>query len=159
MARFGGHSEACGFTLSSADHLAIFKESFLSYANEKLAGYEFSAYTLIEADVNLSDIDLALLEVLNKFEPFGQGNSKPLFLLKNLAVVSADFLGEKKEHLRLRVKQSDYPRVFKAMSFWTADDWKESLLPGATFDAIAELGINEWNGSREMEIKIIDIHL
>jgi len=45
------------------------------------------------------------------------------------------------------------------MWFGQAKEWIDKLNVGATIDAVVELGINEWNGRREIEFKVVDLRI
>jgi len=158
LARFGGHTQACGFTLRSDEHVSKFREIMLEQAEKELGKIDLNPFITIDAEVELKNVNLNLLEELDKFEPYGEANPKPLFLLKNLFVAALDYLGENNQHLRLMIKQAENPKLYKMLCFWGAEKWQD-LAIGSRIDAVCELGINEWNGNREVELKIIDLKI
>jgi single-stranded-DNA-specific exonuclease len=156
FARYGGHSQACGFTLSSPDILDEFKQKLSQIVDEKLKGMDLSPCLDIESELTFSGLRIETVEKINDFEPFGEGNKKPLFLLKNIFITALDHIGENKNHLRLMVKQTDCPIIFKLLSFFGVEKWPD-LNIGHTIDAVVEVTINEWNGNRDIEFKIVDL--
>jgi len=156
LSRFGGHSQACGFTLNSLEVMADFQSGMLVKAKEEFAGNLPSPFIEADAELQYSEINWPILEQLDRFEPFGEGNLKPRFILRDLELVSADTIGADSQHFRLQVKQGT-PKIFKMMLFGRARDWKDELQLGITFDAICEIDKNEWNGNREIQCKIIDL--
>ncbi|MBU1132556.1 single-stranded-DNA-specific exonuclease RecJ [Patescibacteria group bacterium] len=158
LARFGGHSQACGFTLVDMNLLEEFKMEMLKQSEAELEKLEFALNLEIDAEIELNNIDLELIKMMSLLEPYGEGNEKPLFLISNLQIVSFDALGIQSQHLRLNVRQNG-PRVYKMMWFGRAQKVLNLLHAGDTIEAIVELGINEWNGRCEPEARIVDLKL
>ena len=156
LARFGGHSQACGFTLAESDLLDIFQNEFLEKNHPHLACLNFTPYLEIDAEVRFSEMKIELMEQLCQFEPHGEANEKPLFLMRGITVAAVDAIGSESTHLRLLAKH-DSPKLFKMLWFRKATEWLNRIAPGDTIDAVVELGINEWNGNREVEVKIVDL--
>jgi len=156
FARFGGHAGACGFTLNSLEIKESFEIDLQNYAVGLLSQLDLTPTLSIDAELRLSDATFDLLNHLQGFEPHGEGNEKPLFLIKNLQIVSADAIGGELTHLRLRVKQ-DPPMVYKMLWFGHAKEWLPQIRVGDAVDAVCEVGVNEWNGNREVEFRIVDL--
>ncbi|MEI6597398.1 MAG: single-stranded-DNA-specific exonuclease RecJ, partial [bacterium] len=74
LEKFGGHAAACGFTLKNQADLEKFSKTMKKIAKEALAKVELVQKILIEAEIDLLDINDELLEMLEKFEPFGEDN-------------------------------------------------------------------------------------
>ena len=151
--RYGGHAGAAGFSLAKAK-LEDFKMAFSAYAAQVLAGSTFSPTLMIDQELTLEQVNWDLVEHLEQFKPFGENNYKPRFLLKNLEVVTAEAIGADKTHLRLLVDQGQ--KREKIICFGFANVCAD-LRPGDQIDAVCELGINQWNGNREIQLSLIDI--
>lgn len=158
LARYGGHAGACGFTLAEGSGLAEFQNGIKAYVENELRGRELTPFIEIDAEINISQITFELLRQLELFAPFGEANARPLFLVKGLQVAAADAIGQEQTHLRLLVKQ-DSPQLYKMLWFGKANEWLPRLSVGNLVDAVCELGINEWNGNREIEFKIVDLRV
>lgn len=156
--RFGGHSQACGFTVISDDNFKKFKEKLTQIAEKKLKDIDLRPTLEVEAEIGLKDIGWPVLEDLEKFEPFGQNNNKPLFVAYKLTVEQVQTVGADGKHLRVMVSQDEHPEVHKLIGF-SFGDWCARLNTGDKIDIVFELGINEWNGNREIQLKIIDLKL
>ncbi len=156
FARFGGHSQACGFTLRDVDDLIIFKESLASHALAKLAELDLQPVLEIDAELRLEEFDLNIYNQLECFEPFGEDNTKPLFLVKGAQVVAFDSVGDGGKHLRLMIKQNS-PKVYKMMKFGNGKPANSNIAVGDKIDIICEINKSEWNGRTEIEYKIVDL--
>lgn len=157
FSRFGGHSQACGFTLTDLKVMDEFREGLNAHAAKEMADKNLTPFFQIEAEIRAEDVGLGFLNQLEAFEPFGEVNSKPNFLLKGLEVAGIDFLGQEKNHLRLMVKHNT-PRVFKMMKF-NSKNLSEVLRMGQKLDLVVELSKNEWNGRVEPQFIIVDIKI
>ncbi len=152
--RFGGHEGACGFTLQQIEKLDDFVKS-VKLATREIDTKIFTPSLLIDAVVNLADIDWSLIEELQKFEPFGEANTAPRFVTYGLQVFGIELVGEEQKHLRLLVGD-EQGLVRKTIGFGLGKVWG-NLQMGDQIDLVYEAGINQWNGNRELQLKIIDI--
>jgi single-stranded-DNA-specific exonuclease len=55
-------------------------------------------------------LDLDLLNLLDKFEPYGEGNTKPLFFMKNAEILELKLFGKDKSHSKIIVRQFSHER-------------------------------------------------
>ncbi len=153
----GGHVQACGFSFSNDEHLPLFVERLQAHAAESLkdAGAHGLAPLLeIDAEIALDDVSWQLVESLAKFEPFGEGNKKPVFVSRGLTVVSCDVIGKLKNHVRCRL-QAPSGRTEQFIGFKLGDRASEVAV-GNIVDVVYDVGINEWNGRKSIQCKMID---
>ena len=157
FSRFGGHAEACGFTLTGEKNLEGFKREIEKMAVQKLKGLDLRPKLHIEGEIDLAAIDFDFLTELSVFEPFGSGNERPKFLLKDLQVAGLEKVGQNSQHLRLMVNQKGN-LVRKCIGFSLAEVHGK-LTVGDTIDLIGEASFNDWNGMKEIQIKICDLKI
>ena len=99
---------------------------------------------------------------MKKVEPFGQANEEPKYLSRALTVTAIEPVGQDGKHLRLMVKHNSQ-MIKKTIGFGLGDvnrcseNWKECLKPGDKIDMVFSIGLNEWNGNRELQLTIEDI--
>ncbi len=156
LSRYGGHEGACGFTLQSPAELDNFCQSIKLAASEVDVEI-FQPVLAIDAVVKLSEVDWSLLLELEKFTPFGEDNPAPRFATFGLQVLGVDFAGEENKHLRLVVGDEE-GLVRKTIGFGLGKEWG-SLQMGDLVDIVYEVGSNEWNNQRELQLKIIDLQI
>ncbi|MFH1565201.1 MAG: single-stranded-DNA-specific exonuclease RecJ [bacterium] len=161
LVRFGGHSQAAGFTLKNKDVLSEFQARLKKLAKENLKEVDLSPVLEIDAEAKLTDIDWELFESIEQLEPFGEANSEPLFLIKKVEVIEIRGVGQDEKHLRLRVKQDNKFFTIIGFSFGNTnngtENWCEKLNIGDVVDLVACVSVNEWNGNRELQLKLVDI--
>jgi single-stranded-DNA-specific exonuclease len=154
LARFGGHDGACGFTVKSKKVLEKFIKA-IKAATQELNTDLFVARLRIDAEITLAEVDWKLIEDLKKFEPFGEANPSPKFFTKDLQVIGVEFVGEENKHLRLMVSDEN-GLVRKTIGFGLGKEWG-NIQMGDRLDIVYEAGVNEWNGNKELQLKIIDL--
>jgi single-stranded-DNA-specific exonuclease len=103
LIRYGGHQQAAGLTLKTAEYEQFYKK-ILEYAEHNLSETDLDRQLLLEAELNPEDLQLTTYNLLTKLEPFGVGNPKPKFLIKNLKINSVRLVGGEKQHLQLQLE-------------------------------------------------------
>lgn len=152
--RFGGHPGAAGMSIAP-DRFESFKKRVAALADGQFKGKDLTPSLQVDAELSLADITWELESWLEKFEPHGMRNRTPLFAARNLTVVKADAVGAEGKHLHLSVCQDAGPaRKCIAFSF---GELAAELKAGDKIDAVFEIDVNEWNGNREIQLKISDL--
>ncbi len=147
---FGGHSMAAGLKIRTS-RLAIFREAFDTTVRQKTVPDDFTPILTIDHELNFDDIDAPLLNGLETLKPFGQGNPEPLFMARNITVVSSKIVGQNHRKMILNQSGQHTQKRFSAIQF-NIDTCNK--LPHA-FDQIAfRLGWNYWNNAKTMQIQI-----
>ncbi|MCX6785534.1 MAG: single-stranded-DNA-specific exonuclease RecJ [Candidatus Komeilibacteria bacterium] len=151
--KYGGHAGAAGFSISP-EKFEEFKQKIIALATEQLTGRELIPTLTIDQELTLAQVDWPTVNALEQFSPYGEGNLKPRFLIKDLTVVLAETVGETGSHLRLMVKQGLLTRKIICFGF---GELCPLLAPGQKIDAVCELGVNQWNGNQELQLSLIDL--
>ena len=154
---FGGHPQACGFSTRGKERLARVVSGLLSYARQTIPDPKTVATIAIDAEIPLALVNWDFYQDLEKFAPFGEKNPRPVFCSRHLTVMGMDAVGTQGKHLRLFL-QSAQGITAKCIGF-KFGEWMERLHLGAQVDVVYEIGVNEWNGSRELQCSIRDLRL
>lgn len=154
LQKYGGHTQAAGFTLTT-ENVPQFHQKLLEYA-ETLNLSISDPVIEIDAEVEPADITWENLNYLESLSPFGIGNPKPKLAARNLEVLDFRLVGAANQHLKLRVRFGEH--ILEAIAFGQGF-WANSLSAGKIIDAVFELGANEWNGNKEMQLKILDMKI
>jgi len=155
LARYGGHAAACGFSIMGKKNLEQFIVELKVLANQALSGLDLRREILVDAEIDFSEVDDQLIKIIDRFAPFGEENARPKFLSRNLTVVDMINLGSDGRHLKLRVKNGQ-AGVKSALGFGQSDKWPD-LRIGDKIDLVFYPEINEFNGKREVQLKIVDL--
>ena len=158
--KYGGHPMACGFSVKSEEKLLKFKEELeklVSNIEEK----DLLPRLKIESELEFSEINLNLSEQIEQLSPFGQNNPQPRFVSYQLKIVDISFMGFENQHIKLRLaaaNNSSFSNSFWAISFGDAKKY-EFLKIADIIDLVYYLEVNDFNGRKEPQLKIIDLHL
>lgn len=150
FSRFGGHAGAAGFTLKQEVNIRDFETAFRALAEETLRGKSLQKKLEIECEINIEEITWDLYEYVSQFEPYGEGNHRPRFLVKNLSIENFDVVGNGNGHIRL------WAGGKKFIGF-SMGEWSRRLSANDIIDIVFEIGVNQWNGNRELQLKIVDL--
>ena len=156
LIQFGGHAGAAGITIKTLE-INNFKELFkLSIQNYE---YDFSEKIDIDFEVSFDKIDNDLLADIKKVEPYGKGNSPPIFLTKNTKVVGVKILKEK--HLEVVLNSNDINR--RAIWF----NYNTGILQGQKVESILNKSVNvvytiqkdTYNGNTNISLMVRDLRV
>ncbi len=157
--RAGGHAMACGIRMRP-ENKDLFVSAFTDVVKRALSKIGNLHPTVwIDMELEFKHINREIIDVVNQFAPFGESNPTPLFVSTRLIVENIMFMGGNKQHLKLALTDEFGEAKHSAIGFFMADKWKDKLSIGEKVDIVYELGINEWNGSSEIQIKIKDLRL
>ena len=150
LVKFGGHEMAAGLTIQR-QHFPMFQENFRREARALLTDDQLRPRLYLDAEVPLADLDFDFLEHHERLQPFGIGNSQPLFLARNVRAAETRLLKEK--HYRFTLVQNGAGRAHEAIYFGGA----ARALPEAPWDIAFQVARNEFNGrvSVQLEIKAL----
>ena len=102
LGKFGGHKMAAGLSLD-AKALEAFKKAINREA-ERLDADDFLPSEAIIGELESGAIDFELLRILDAFEPYGEGNPRPRFLVRDAEVVGVKRFGSDRSHSRLNLR-------------------------------------------------------
>jgi len=127
-----------------ASKLQEFSEAFENSA-AYLTEEDLRPIIIIDAEANPEDLSLAICKEVDQMEPFGMGNSRPVFSLMDCRVENVRILKEK--HLKLQISKNGW--VFNAIGFNMVD----SPL-GETVDLAFVVERNEWRGDVNLQLQL-----
>ncbi|MCL1839908.1 single-stranded-DNA-specific exonuclease RecJ [Candidatus Saccharibacteria bacterium] len=152
----GGHNFACGVTIANSNYEAFKKDANEYYRGLKLKNQE--RFLAVQEDLvvkGLEDLTEEFCEEMSLLEPYGEGNPEPVFRLKDVLVLSVGRMGTDGKHLRLNVRDGG-GRTMKLVAFYAPDKWFE-VEGGNRMDILVSLEINDWNGVRSVEGRILSV--
>lgn len=164
LTKFGGHKLAAGISLKEED-----LEAFTAEINEKCVLRDEDFFELVRIDMELpfeyATINLA--RELERLEPFGNGNDKPLFALRNVKILNGRLLGSKGNASKYRVLAPS-GRTYEMVYFGDVksfaedigkiygDEAKEKIHTGQnveiTLDVLYEISINTYRGVDSVQL-------
>lgn len=151
LARYGGHAGAAGMTVEVWE-LEDFRDSLLAYAAKR---YPVMPMQVVIADLSVTatDITTEQIEGLAVFEPFGEANPAPVFLLEAARLEEVYPVKEGRfARLRLRMADGSVYAICFDRTFAQVSPFKGMLL-----DLLVTLEINEYNGERRPSVRVRDL--
>ena len=131
FARFGGHRQAAGLTLAAEDGFsdAQLADRFRKAlnANSTLKSEDFEEVVHIDVPLPLKLADRNFLAELEKLEPFGTGNPKPLFARKQISILSMAKLGKTGKFRRIRIAD-EQGNPYQAVYFGDGEEMDRYLM-------------------------------
>lgn len=148
LTKFGGHPMAAGFSLPE-ENIEAFRKRLNE--NARLTEEDFVNRVWIDVPMPLEYISENLIGEFKCLEPFGQGNEKPLFAQKNLAIRSSRVLGKNRNAVRLSlVTETGFP--MDGIWFGDGDAFMDEMGDSRHLDVVYYPDINEYNGSISLQI-------
>ena len=163
---FGGHAFSGGFWMLP-EKLPFLKERLVNALDS--GGFE-KKEVVVEADFEftIEDVNAEVFNVISKLQPFGQGNPKPVFLVKDVVIKELRHVGSDQTHVKmkllarrslgegggdeglaLRSPQGEVGAIYFRGSH-------NGFKQGDRVDVLAELQENKWNGTSNIELSIVD---
>ncbi|MDO5292242.1 MAG: single-stranded-DNA-specific exonuclease RecJ [bacterium] len=168
LTKFGGHPMAAGLSLAEEDI-----DNLRNRLNEctTLTEDEMIPKVSIDMQLPLPEINYKLIHEIGLLEPYGKGNTKPLFALRNVHVIKANVIGKNKNVLKMTVVDDDHVSArFTAMIFSNVDGFEETVIRKYGEDGLRALyggfaspvyldlvfypDINEYNGVQTIQLMI-----
>lgn len=150
LVRHGGHAMAAGVTIQP-DKLDAFRARLNDIARRTLKREDLQPPLRLDAEVNLGEISLDSLAELDQLKPMGQGNPALQFYASSLSHQRPLMrMGAEKQHVKLWV--TDGKTSHEAV-WWNAGG---GSLPVGKFDLAFAPQINDYNGKRTVQLKVLD---
>ncbi|MFR6245255.1 MAG: single-stranded-DNA-specific exonuclease RecJ [Romboutsia timonensis] len=164
--KFGGHPMAAGLSLQEdkVDELRIALNNKCELTDEDL-----TRKIMIDSSLPLEYLNLHLIEELNVLEPFGKGNAKPVFGVRDAKITRAMLLGKDKNVLKLKLLTNNDITI-DAMIFNDLENFESKIIEKYGNEGLDNLynksnnnismdftfypSINEWNGNKSIQIVV-----
>lgn len=150
---FGGHKQAAGFALTPEKYLE-FEDRIDFILRREAKKVDFRPVLKIECEVQEKDISWENLQFLEPFAPFGVGNERPNFLLKNVIPLETHLTGNQQNHLKFNIQtaKGKYKVIGFNHSFMHAH-----IQEGKPIDLVFKMERNEWKGKDYIQLRLVDM--
>ena len=151
LIKYGGHKLAAGLTIKG-DYINQFSNELNKYVDKELSGEE--RYREIEVDsyINLDEINYRLHDEVSSFEPFGHGNPKPVFALKDVTLRDLKRVGVNKNHLSFKLSQGE--KEISVIGFGKINMLENILSKPSSY--IVSINNNEYKGNQNLQLHLIN---
>ncbi len=151
---YGGHFAAAGMTLTP-EKFERFSKKFEEVVYETIEPSFLNRGLEVDAIARYRDLDFQIYRIIEQMEPFGPENYKPVLISQQVHETGYSKL-LKEKHLRLFLRQGEL--IFSCIAFNMADKWP-LVQSGQPLDIAYTLDVNEWNGEKKLQLKVLDIRL
>jgi single-stranded-DNA-specific exonuclease len=152
--KFGGHSHAAGITIK-ADRIAEFRRRLNAHAAARLTDEDLQPRIFVDAELPAEAITFELANQLRALEPFGAGNPRPVFLTRNLRVMSEPLV-MKEQHLKLRLAGSG-GRPLETVWWHGVESAGRTPSMNAGIEMAYTIETNTWNNEVRLQLCVEDL--
>ncbi|MEX6686011.1 single-stranded-DNA-specific exonuclease RecJ [Danxiaibacter flavus] len=149
---YGGHFAAAGMTMAP-ENVEAFSSKFEEVVSSMIDDNLLIPEIVIDAEAGLNELTLNFYNIVSQMEPFGPENMRPVFVARNVFDTGYSKL-VKEKHIRFDVKQNN--SRLTGIGFDMADKLP-IIQSGKSFDIVFTAELNEWNGDRTIQMRVIDV--
>lgn len=147
--KFGGHKMAAGLSMP-LENVTAFARGINERART-IDPADFIPHSDIVGELEHHAINFDLLKLLERFEPYGEGNPRPRFLLRDAEVVSIKLFGSDRSHSRLELRPSALiPKTLELIAFRRTLECPENKKISCSYT----VNKNEWGGRVSMQLMV-----
>ena len=153
LTKFGGHPMAAGLSLPEEN-----VEAFRRKLNENcvLTQEDMIEKIVIDVPMPMSYVTIPLIRQLSQLEPFGKGNTKPVFAQKKLRFADCRVFGKNRNVVKMQGKD-EFGFTAECIWFGDGDDFLEKLREKECWDVIYYPSVNVFRGRESIEMVIQNI--
>ena len=148
---YGGHFAAAGMTLE-IDKVDAFRNKFEEIVSSTIHPDLLVPEIVIDAEISFEDITWPFYNILCQMEPFGPENLRPIFIAKNVVDTGYSKI-VKEQHVRFSLRKNNI--TFTGIGFNMAEKY-ECLKHNQPVDVVFKIDVNEWNGEKSLQLRVID---
>ena len=148
---YGGHFAAAGMTMLP-ENVDAFKNKFEEIVAATITEDLLVPEIIIDAEIQFTDLTFAFYNILSQMEPYGPLNMRPVFIAHNITDSGYSKI-IKDQHIRFVVKQQN--SILTGIGFGMADKF-HLLQQNIPLDIVFTVEMNEWNGMKSVQLRMID---
>lgn len=152
----GGHKLAAGVTLPTKNIAAFRKRINELYKSQNLVDQRRLLLPKADTSAELHELTEKLVDLIAQLEPFGNGNLQPVLKTDNLQVINIRTMGSSGQHVKLELRSNDGCKM-QFLAFNAPDHF--FVEPGVYITVWYHLDINEWQGRRSVEGKLLHLEI
>jgi single-stranded-DNA-specific exonuclease len=150
---FGGHAMAGGFTMPK-ENLDEFLKRVKKAGEERINPEDFVSTLNIDCAVEPNELSFETCHKISKLEPFGADNPEPTLLLRNVTIKGIRPVGKQEDHLQFPIQHGD--KMVGAIAFRFGKHI-DKIDPAIPHDIVCNMEINEWNGYKKLQLRVVDL--
>lgn len=154
LLKYGGHSGAAGFSIK-IENIPEFSKKLNEYAEKTISDIAFVKPIKIDKPLAFYKISYDFLAKISLLEPFGFGNSSPIFSLNNCQFDNLRLIGKDRKHIMMNIIKDG--QEFKNCVWFNSDDIFEELVSLTNIDIAFKLKLETFKDKYQYKIFIEDI--
>ena len=151
---FGGHHMAGGFSLSN-ETVHLFDDEIEKAYSQTTNEIKETSVAWVDRKIDVENVDLRLINEIEKLSPFGMANEKPIFIFSECVFEKVDFFGKEKKHLKIILKGKT-GKIIEAISFFSSEDLIAKAVEGKELNIVGNVE-KSFFGRPKARIRVIDI--
>ncbi len=151
---YGGHFAAAGLTMLP-ENVDAFSEAFEQAVAATILPESLVPEIVIDTEVFFAELTPSFYNILTQMEPYGPENMRPVFIARKVADTGFSKI-VKEQHIRFAVKQGNI--TITGIGFNMVEKF-QLLQMHQPIDIVFTLDLNEWNGEKNLQLKVIDFNL
>lgn len=158
LENFGGHLYAAGLTLKE-ENLEQFCTRIEKSISQAIIPEMQTPVMDVDARLNFSQITPKFLRILKQFQPFGPGNSAPVFLTENVYDNGMGRkVGAEGGHLKLELIQESHPYHHISAIGFNMAHFFDHIKAGNPIDVCYSIVENYYRGTANTQLRVKDMH-
>lgn len=152
---FGGHDFAAGFSIP-LENLDRLRECLQTASSDMKTAEEEEEPIPVDAELPVKHMTPELIKIVEKFEPYGEGNQPLIFLLKNAVISGMSIIGKTdKQHIKMTVDTggNSWPAIF----WQAADRAGRDFSTGDSVNLLFRLGRNYFQNTEHLQLTVLDV--
>lgn len=154
----GGHPQAAGFTVETSK-IGLLESRLTDFFQKNNLKSQQDKNIYIDMVLNLTEITRDLYAKLLLLEPFGVGNTEPIFLSKNIEVTGYSLVGRERNHLKMKLKISRENHDFIEAIGFKMGEISSQFNPERKIDILYSLDENTWNSNTRLQLRLKDVRI
>ena len=153
LIQFGGHAQAAGFSVQAEDIDAL-REKASEYCRHTLTEEDYIPIVDIDGTVSSEEITIELINQIATLEPYGMGNSTPVFAIPKIRVQNLYPMGFQKNHCKIILQGQQGPLDAVA---WQGEHYMQEVFADDPVKVAFSLQKNEWQGVVTPQLVVQDL--
>ena len=153
LIQFGGHAQAAGFSVQAEDIDAL-REKASEYCRHTLTEEDYIPIVDIDGTVSSEEITIELIDQIATLEPYGMGNSTPVFAIPKIRVQNLYPMGFQKNHCKIILQGQEGPLDAVA---WQGEHYMQEVFADDPVKVAFSLQKNEWQGVVTPQLVVQDL--
>jgi len=156
LTHFGGHKFSGGFGISN-ENIHFLEEEIIKNFKLNQSKKDDEEKVFIDSELKIEDINWDIAKDIKKLSPYGAGNSKPVFLFKNLLIPKIQKFGKHSEHIKIELERGSQKTIPAIRFFSNEESFTKPVKEGQKADLLASIEESYFRNFPELRLRIIDI--